>query len=188
MAFAQSLLGPVRGIDNLFTSSGTRAQRRHFAIEHVCSVMRHGSQEQRSDENLRRNRSRAVLWSSGVDSKRNYSARRVVECMATTTHTVEMIHDGVKHVLHVPEDETILSVALEENLDVPHDCKLGVCMTCPAKLEKGVVDQSGGMLSDDVIEKGYALMCVAYPQSDCTIRIIPEEELLRLQLATANDA
>ncbi|XP_057783247.1 ferredoxin C 1, chloroplastic [Salvia miltiorrhiza] len=89
--------------------------------------------------------------------------------------------------LEIDEDETILSRALDMGLDVPHDCKLGVCMTCPAKLVSGKVDQSEGMLSDDVIERGYALTCAAYPRSDCHIKIIPEEELLSLQLATAND-
>lgn len=84
-------------------------------------------------------------------------------------------------------DETILSKALDSGLPVPHDCKLGVCMTCPARLVSGKVDQSEGMLSDDVIERGYALMCASYPRSDCHIKIIPEEELLSLQLATAND-
>ncbi|KAJ6321732.1 hypothetical protein OIU77_011749 [Salix suchowensis] len=89
--------------------------------------------------------------------------------------------------LRVEPDETILSKALDSGLTVPHDCKLGVCMTCPAKLMSGSVDQSEGMLSDDVVERGYALLCAAYPTSDCHVRLIPEEELLSLQLATAND-
>ncbi len=38
----------------------------------------------------------------------------------------------------------------------------------------GDVDQSAGMLDDEAKEKGYALMCVAEPQSDCRIRVIEE--------------
>eukprot|EP00271_Cylindrocystis_brebissonii_P008636 TRINITY_DN23103_c0_g1_i1.p1 TRINITY_DN23103_c0_g1~~TRINITY_DN23103_c0_g1_i1.p1 ORF type:complete len:177 (-),score=14.81 TRINITY_DN23103_c0_g1_i1:510-1040(-) len=106
---------------------------------------------------------------------------------SASTYTVELEHAGVVRTLQVPEDETILSVALDEGMDLPYDCKLGVCMTCPAKLVEGQVDQSEGMLSDDVQEKGYTLLCASYARSNCKIRIIPEEELLSLQLATAND-
>ncbi|XP_052188427.1 ferredoxin C 1, chloroplastic [Diospyros lotus] len=105
------------------------------------------------------------------------------------THSYKVVieHQGETTELEVEPDETILSKALDSGLSVPHDCKLGVCMTCPAKLLSGTVDQSEGMLSDDVVENGYALLCAAYPLSDCRIRTIPEEELLSLQLATAND-
>ena len=100
-------------------------------------------------------------------------------------HKVEVEHQGKKVVLEVPEDETILSAALDAGMDLPYDCKLGVCMTCPAKLVSGEVDQTEGMLSDDVQAAGYALMCAAYPKSDVQIRVIPEEELLSLQLVTS---
>ncbi|CAL0300749.1 unnamed protein product [Lupinus luteus] len=103
------------------------------------------------------------------------------------SYKVVVEHEGKSRELEVEADESILSKALESGLSVPHDCKLGVCMTCPARLLSGCVDQSDGMLSDDVVESGYALLCVSYPRSDCHIRVIPEEELLSLQLATAND-
>ncbi|PUZ37702.1 hypothetical protein GQ55_9G141800 [Panicum hallii var. hallii] len=102
-------------------------------------------------------------------------------------YKVTIEHGGESRVVEVEWDETILSRALDEGLDVPHDCKLGVCMTCPARLVSGEVDQSDGMLSDDVVAQGYALLCAAYPRSDCTIRVIPEDELLQVQLATADD-
>jgi hypothetical protein len=35
------------------------------------------------------------------------------------------------------------------------------------------------MLSDDVKEKGYVLLCCAEPQSDVVVKVIPEEELLQ---------
>ncbi|XP_077247279.1 2Fe-2S ferredoxin-like superfamily protein [Tasmannia lanceolata] len=103
------------------------------------------------------------------------------------SYRVLIEHEGRTTTLEVEPDETILSKALDEGLAVPHDCKLGVCMTCPARLLSGTVDQSEGMLSDDVVERGFALLCSSYPRSDCHIQTIPEEELLSMQLATAND-
>ncbi|XP_071717236.1 ferredoxin C 1, chloroplastic [Rutidosis leptorrhynchoides] len=105
----------------------------------------------------------------------------------TCSYKISIEHEGKTTEIEVESDETILEKALETGMDVPHDCKLGVCMTCPAKLLSGNVDQSEGMLSDDVIERGYSLLCVSYPKSDCVVKIIPEEELLSLQLATADD-
>ncbi|GLC42785.1 Ferulic acid decarboxylase 1 [Pleodorina starrii] len=106
----------------------------------------------------------------------------VVARAARTTYKIELEHAGKKFDLAVPEGESILSVALDKGMDLPHDCKLGVCMTCPAKLVSGKVDQSGSMLSDDVAEKGYTLLCVATPKSDCKVMTISEDELLDLQL------
>lgn len=39
---------------------------------------------------------------------------------------------------------------------------------------QGEVDQSAGMLDDEAKEKGYALLCVSEPQSDCTVAVIEE--------------
>ncbi|KAL3578182.1 hypothetical protein D5086_019686 [Populus alba] len=118
--------------------------------------------------------------------KLHYKAGRSLKTVVRS-YKVVIEHEGQSTELEVEPDETILSKALDSGLTVPHDCKLGVCMTCPAKLISGSVDQSDGMLSDDVVERGYALLCAAYPRSDCQISVIPEEELLSLQLATAND-
>lgn len=48
------------------------------------------------------------------------------------------------------------------------------CLPAYHLQESGEVDQDAGMLSDDVVEKGYALLCVSLPQSDCHVRVIPE--------------
>lgn len=120
-------------------------------------------------------------------SKFNPRPRLGLRALTVRSYKVVVEHEGKYTELEVEPDETILSKALDSGLSVPHDCKLGVCMTCPARLISGSVDQSDGMLSDDVVERGYALLCAAYPQSDCHIKVIPEDELLSLQLATAND-
>lgn len=106
------------------------------------------------------------------------SCRRRLSRVAVTAYRVDINVQGRTEVLEVEEDQTILEVALEQGIELSHDCKMGVCMTCPAKLVSGKVDQTAGMLAEDVQEKGYALLCVAQPQSDCHIDIIEEEELL----------
>lgn len=113
-------------------------------------------------------------------------------------YKVDIDVNGRAETLEVGEDQTILEVALEQGLELSHDCKMGVCMTCPAKMASrqtfdviqvtlvrtlksgypsqvsGKIDQSAGMLDEGVQDKGYALLCVAQPRSDCKIRTIEE--------------
>lgn len=54
--------------------------------------------------------------------------------LVVQAHKVEIEHRGKKYEFDVPEGATILETALDNGLDLPHDCKMGVCMTCPARL------------------------------------------------------
>lgn len=110
-------------------------------------------------------------------SIRNGGSR--LSMMKVQAVSVQFAQDGKTTTLEVPPGENILSVAIDAGMDVPHDCKLGVCMNCAARLVSGTVDQSAGMLSDDVKDKGYVLLCIAIPESeDVSVEVIEEEELL----------
>lgn len=102
---------------------------------------------------------------------------------AKATYKVTIQHDGKEKVINVREDCSILEAALDAGIDLPHDCKLGVCLTCPSKIVSGLVDHSGSTLDDSVLEKGYALTCCVFPRSDVVIKSIEEEELISNQFS-----
>ncbi|TVQ46335.1 MAG: ferredoxin [Gloeocapsa sp. DLM2.Bin57] len=94
----------------------------------------------------------------------------------TTTYTVKIQHQGEEYTIQVPEDETVLASAQKAGIDLPSSCLAGVCTTCAALIKSGTVEQSEGMgISPELQQQGYALLCVAYPQSDLVIESEKEE-------------
>ena len=94
---------------------------------------------------------------------------------------VTIQHGGKDTVVEVKEDCSILDAAKSAGVDLPYDCEMGVCLTCPAKVVSGKVDSTGTTLDDSVVEAGYALTCTTYPRSDLVIKSIEEDELINVQ-------
>ena len=75
------------------------------------------------------------------------------------------------------EDQDIISAAKMNGIDLPSSCCSGVCTDCASMILEGSVDQEDAMgLNDDLREKGFSLLCVAYPKSDLNIVVGKEVE------------
>ena len=75
------------------------------------------------------------------------------------------------------ENQDIISAAKVNGIDLPSSCCSGVCTSCASLVISGSLEQDDAMgLNDDLKEKGYALLCVAYPKSDLHIVIGDEVE------------
>ena len=76
-----------------------------------------------------------------------------------------------------PEDQDIITAAKVNGIDLPSSCCSGVCTSCASLVISGLVEQDDAMgLNDDLKEKGFALLCVAYPKSDLHIIVGDEVE------------
>lgn len=115
--------------------------------------------------------------------QKSFQLNRNIETslFAKKKYKVTIQHNGVDTVLDVAENYSILDAAIDADIDLPYDCKLGVCLTCPAKIVSGEVDATGSSLDDAVKELGFALTCCTYPRSDMVIRSIDEDELVTAQ-------
>jgi ferredoxin len=98
------------------------------------------------------------------------------------TYTVEIHHHGEIHTIAVSDEQTVLQAAEAVGLSLPNSCNAGVCTTCAAYLVSGSVNQTDGMgISPDLQAQGYALLCVAYPQSDLKVETEKEDTVYHLQ-------
>lgn len=81
--------------------------------------------------------------------------------------------DGRETTFDVKKNDMLLKAAVEQGIDYPHNCRVGVCGTCKTRLVAGrvspMVDLALSPLTNEQIEAGFVLACQAKVRSDLVI-------------------
>ena len=97
------------------------------------------------------------------------------------TYQVRLISkkENLDTTIEEDEETNILEAAEDLGIDLPSSCRSGSCSSCVGKVVEGSIDQSDqNFLDDEQVEKGFALLCVTYPRSNCTIKTHQEPYLI----------
>ncbi|WP_299119812.1 ferredoxin--NADP reductase [uncultured Tenacibaculum sp.] len=77
---------------------------------------------------------------------------------------ITVLLDDEESTFTMDKTDTILAASLRNQLDAPYSCQGGVCSSCIAKVTEGkAVMTKNSILTDDELEEGLILTCVAHP-------------------------
>ena len=96
--------------------------------------------------------------------------------------TVHYIQANRTITFDVPEGEYILHSFESQGEALPFSCRNGCCTTCAVKVISGEVDQTDGIgLSQEMRDKGYALLCIARAIGPLVVATQDEDEVYEIQ-------
>jgi ferredoxin-NADP reductase/fatty acid desaturase len=101
----------------------------------------------------------------------------VEEFVAKTIQPIGALHnvdislsDGQQHCLQVAGNQTVLDVAQQQGIDLPHACGTGLCGSCKFRVNQGTSKAfSAPGISDMEIAMGYTLACQCKPMQNMTL-------------------
>lgn len=77
---------------------------------------------------------------------------------------ITVLLDDEKSTFTMDKTDTVLAASLRNQLDAPYSCQGGVCSSCIAKVTEGkAVMTKNSILTDDELEEGFILTCMAHP-------------------------
>lgn len=96
---------------------------------------------------------------------------------------------GQVYDVNCPDDRYILFEAEEKGLKLPNACRNGCCTQCAVKIKSGELYQPEALgVSKELQRQGYALLCVAYPDTDLEVELQDPDEVYQMQFGAAFEA
>ena len=92
-----------------------------------------------------------------------------------TFHIALQFEDGVSRIIPCEPSELVADAAYRAKINIPLDCRDGVCGTCKSFCESGEYEL-GEYVEDEAMtaaeeSEGYVLTCQMKPTSDCVIKV-----------------
>ena len=101
---------------------------------------------------------------------------------AVVNYTIRVEFESEAHSFSCRSDQTVLNAAEAAGVTLPSSCCSGVCTTCAALISEGTVEQPDAMgVKADLQQQGYALLCVAFPRADLSLKAGQEDALYEAQ-------
>lgn len=98
--------------------------------------------------------------------------------------------DGVTRFIECDDGELVSDASYRARINIPLDCRDGVCGTCKSFCESGeyqlgdyVIDEA---MTEDEEQQGYVLTCQMTPQSDCVLRIPTTSDAAKTGVSSHN--
>ena len=108
--------------------------------------------------------------------------RQTAPMADVASHVVHAELEGTTYIFSCRENQTILNAAEEAGIQLPSSCCSGVCTTCAAVISEGSVEQPDAMgVKSDLQQRGFILMCVAFPRADLSLKAGQEDALYEAQ-------
>ena len=96
--------------------------------------------------------------------------------------------DGVTRFIENRDDETVAEASYRSRINIPLDCRDGVCGTCKSFCESGEYElgeyvEDEAMTADEESE-GYVLTCQMTPVSDCVVQIPTTSDVAKVGVSS----
>src|SRR5260221_4470053 len=90
-------------------------------------------------------------------------------------HSIALnFQDGITRFIECRPDETVADASYRAGINIPLDCRDGVCGTCKCRVETGEYDRGSYLedaLSEEEAAAGLALACQMRPKTDLVVAI-----------------